>query len=153
MLNGHKVILVTPCYAPAHIFTASREMLECMWTDGATPSGSGSTSTAASTATSLTTWRHRMSESRGRGGDWPIPNAPEPPTLESRAVRYRAALANPDDWREVVNARGALLGCVTADAVLALVERSDDLDRLLAIVAHGDPFEIATADACIGGCS
>ncbi|MHB1323985.1 MAG: hypothetical protein ACYCXZ_06545 [Coriobacteriia bacterium] len=92
-----------------------------------------------------------MTDIRGRGGDWPIPNAPAPPTLESRAVRYRAALANPGDWREVVNARGALLGCVTADAVLALIDRSDALDSLLAIIAHGDTLEIATAAACIGG--
>lgn len=90
MLNGRKVILVTPCYAPA------------------------------------------------------------PLSLTDRAHAYAIAKAN-GDWREVVNARGALLGCVTADAVLALIDRSDALDSLLAIIAHGDPLEVATAAANLGG--
>ena len=92
-----------------------------------------------------------MSDSIGRGGDWPIPDAPPIPTLRDRAREYRAAKANPGDWRAIANARGGLLGIVTADKILELVGRADDLDKLLAIIDHGDPLEIATAALNLGG--
>ena len=34
MLNGHKVIVVTPCYAPAAMFAESRRLMADKWTPG-----------------------------------------------------------------------------------------------------------------------
>jgi hypothetical protein len=93
-----------------------------------------------------------MSYKHVRGGEVWFDDNPEgaEPTLESRAHAYACAKVG-GDWRTIENARGSLLGCITPDAIVALVDRAADLDRLLAIIAHGDPLEIATAALCIGG--